>query len=156
MKISIIEKDGQNLYACKDDKLIFYSHIKYNHFKRNVLKIFDGNNHQILELKLFRPFLNTRYKIISQDKTVTKDISKISDSEVCFEQIKLIQRKREHFFALNLNASYFSENRHIADVKQKMWYSSKKIQLLIEEKDSEFLKIIIIHILATCTEEYSG
>ncbi|KQX00624.1 hypothetical protein [Flavobacterium sp. Root420] len=152
MKIEIVENRKQSLFAYKNDELLFYSTIKFNWLKKNLVKIFDSNDDLILELQSYEPpFSSPKYKILFQDIEKTKDISEITEIDMFFNLNKSLRKTKGNYFSFNTNFSYFSETIKIADIKQKFWSSTQKMYLEINDENIDFLNYIMIHILSTRT-----
>lgn len=152
MTVEILEDKKQSLFAYKNNDLLFYSTIKFNWLKKNLVKIFDSNDNLILELQSHNPpFSSSKYKILFQNKEKTKDISEISEIKLFFNLNKSLRKTKGNYFSFNTNFSYFSETIKIADIKQKFWSSSQKLSLEINPENIDFLNHIIIHILSTRT-----
>ncbi|WP_417941595.1 hypothetical protein [Flavobacterium sp. RS13.1] len=152
MTVEILEDKKQSLFAYKNNDLLFYSTIKFNWLKKNLVKIFDSKDNLILELQSHNPpFSSSKYKILFQNKEKTKDISEISEIKLFFNLNKSLRKTKDNYFSFNTNFSYFSETIKIADIKQKFWSSSQKLSLEINPENIDFLNHIIIHILSTRT-----
>jgi len=152
MTVEILEDKKQSLFAYKNNDLLFYSTIKFNWLKKNLIKIFDSNGNLILELQSHNPpFSSSKYKILFQNKERTKDIIEISEIKLFFSLNKSLRKTKGNYFSFNTNFSYFSETIKIADIKQKFWSSSQKLSLEINPENIDFLNHIIIHILSTRT-----
>ena len=152
MKIEIVENRKQSLFAYKNDELLFYSTIKFNWLKKNLVKIFDSNDDLILELQSYEPpFSSAKYKILFQNIEKTKDISEITEIDMFFNLNKSLRKTKGNYFSFNINFSYFSETIKIADIKQKFWSSTQKMYLEINDENIDFLNYIMIHILSTRT-----
>lgn len=150
MEINIVEKNNLDLYAYNDENLLFYSRFKHFYLKKNVVRIYNQNDELILELKNYQILFLIKYKIVFQERKITKNITEIKDEEIRFDYDKIIE-KRTNLFTLNQNASYFSSDIEIAKLKQKMWNFPQKMQITFDDNKLEFLNIFIIHILATRT-----
>ncbi|MFH6996422.1 hypothetical protein ACHRVZ_00740 [Flavobacterium sp. FlaQc-57] len=152
MEIEIVENRKQSLFAYKNGELLFYSTIKFNWLKKNLVKIFDSNDDLILELQSYEsPFSSAKYKILFQNKEKTKYISEITQTNIFFNQNKSLRKTRGNHFSFNTNFSYFADRTKVADIKQKFWSSLQKMFLQVHDEKIEFLDQIIIHILAIRT-----
>jgi hypothetical protein len=150
MELIIVEKNNRDLYVYEDKMLLFYSTFKYFWLKRNVVKIYDSKNDLILELQNYQILFFVKYKIIFQNRQITKNITKINDREIFFDYDKTISRQT-NLFLLNQNATYSLGEVEIAKSKQKMWNFPQKMQITFIDAKLEFLGVFIIHILATRT-----
>ena len=152
MEIEIVENTKQSLFAYKNDDLLFYSTIKFNWLKKNLIKIFDCNDVLILELQSYNPpFSSAKYKILFQNIERTKNISEITEINMFFNLDKSLRKTKGNYFSFNTNFSYYSETVKIADVKQKFWSSLQKMHLEVNDENFDFLNYIIIHIISTRT-----
>ncbi|MGN7812733.1 hypothetical protein [Flavobacterium sp. 22076] len=148
MEIEIVENKEQNLFVYKDEKLLFYSTIKFNWLRKNLIKIFDSNHKLILEIQSYEtPFRSLKYKILFQDS----NIEDISEDLIYFDGGKTIKNQKSDFLSFNQNCFYTYKGNKVAETKQKLWNSPQKIILNIDEKDLNLLKFIIIHILSRKT-----
>ncbi|MCD9573931.1 hypothetical protein [Flavobacterium soyae] len=151
MEIEIIEDKNQNLFVYKDGKLLFYSTIKFNWLRKNLIKIFDSNDDLILELQSYEPvFSSAKYEILFQDKDKIKDIIEINKSYIS-NQDTILRITPENIFSFNTDFSYFLDGIKVADIKHKFWSSSQKISVLFDNENIELLDQIIIHILSIHT-----
>ncbi|MEN2399529.1 hypothetical protein GKZ90_0007055 [Flavobacterium sp. MC2016-06] len=153
MKIQIEEGKNHSLYAYKDDELLFYSTIKF-YWNKRIIKIFDKNNELILEVKSKMIFCEAKYSFLFQNEDLAKNIMKINCDEIHFGENQYLNRKKDDFFSLNLNGSYFLKEIKIGEIKQKWWRSKKKILLdLGNNENLKFLEYIIVHILVVNTDD---
>lgn len=131
--------------------MLFYSTIKFNWFRKNLIKIFDSNDDLILELQSYEPvFSSGRYKILFQNKNKTKDIILIDKIYISNQNV-MLRRTQENIFSFNTNFSYFLDEIKVADIKHKFWSSLQKIFVKIDNENIELLDQIIIHILSIRT-----
>ncbi|CAA9201987.1 hypothetical protein [Flavobacterium collinsii] len=155
MTIEFTEDKKQSFFAYKNDELLFYSTIKFNWLRKNLVKIFNSNNDLILELQSYEPvFSSPKYKILFQNKQKTKDISEITELNLFFDINKKIRKTNENLFSFKTSFSYYSTTTKIADLKVKYW--SSKMSLQINDENIEFLDPIIIHLLSTYTGHNYG
>ncbi|KRD10516.1 hypothetical protein ASE21_12530 [Flavobacterium sp. Root901] len=153
MKIEIIEDKKQSLFVYNNDELLFYSVIKFNWLRRNSIKIFDGNDNLIIELKTYEsPFRSSKYKIQFQDE----NIQIITEDYISVDENIILKNNRSTFLSFNQNCFYTYGENKVAETKQKLWNSPQKIILNIDEKYLSFLKFIVIHILSTKTGSNSN
>lgn len=152
MEIKIIENKKQSLYVYKNDELLFYSTIKFNWTRKNLVKIFNSNDELIIEVQSYEPmFGSAKYKIIFQNKEEIKDcIIGITEDQIFFNDNKILNKQNSDFLSFNQNCLYFFNKIMIAKIEQKMWNSPQKIILNIDEKESNFLNVII-HVLIVRT-----
>ena len=151
MEIEIIEKKDQNLYVYQNSNLLFYSKLKWNYLKRNVITIFDENDEIVIEFQSYTLFFISKFKILKQVNNTINKITNISDDFISYGKNKNIEKEIDNYFSFNLNFSYFYKKRKIAEVKQKLYSFPQKILLKIDEKDIEFRNSVVIHILAIRT-----
>ncbi|MBS7253905.1 hypothetical protein [Flavobacterium branchiicola] len=152
MEIKIIEDKKQSLYAYKNDQLLFYSTIKFNWLRKNLVRIFDSNDQLVLELQISEtPFGSAKFKILFQNKGLIKDVTEITKTNILFDGNKKIRKTSENLFSFNLKSSYFLEKSKIADVEGKFWTTTQKFYIDFDSEYEEFLNLVIIHILATRT-----
>lgn len=152
MEVEIIENNKQSLFVYKNGELFFFSTIKFNFFKKNLVKIFDSNDELILELESYeRPFSSAKFEILFQNKDKTKDINEITKVCLTFDQDKTIRRIGENHFSFNLKSSYFINKIKLADIRLKFWSTTQKMSLNLNLEGEEFLNSIIFHILSTRT-----
>ena len=98
MDIEFVENKKQSLYAYKDDELLFYSTIKFNWLRKNLVKIFDFNDDLILELLSYEsPFGSAKYEILFQNKEKTKDIIEITGVYIS-DHNKILRRTKANYF----------------------------------------------------------
>ncbi len=148
MEIEIIENKKQSLYVYKADELLFYSTIKFNWHRKNLVKIFNSNEDLIFELQSYAaPFRSTKYKILYQNL----NIENITDDFLRFDEDKILKNKRSDFLSFNQNSFYLHNGIKIAETKQKLWDSPQRIMLNLDENFLELLTLIIIHILSIKT-----
>jgi hydroxymethylpyrimidine pyrophosphatase-like HAD family hydrolase len=146
MEIEIIEKQNQSLVAYKDGELLFYSTIKQNWFSR-IIKIYNPYDVLVLELK----YDSFSYKILHQNKFMTKLICEINNNDILFNNDKRLYIKSFYFISINNNFNYFFKGRKIAQVKQKIISFSTKFLLTINDENLDFLDQIILHVLSIKT-----
>ncbi|WP_431241583.1 hypothetical protein ACQ9BO_16265 [Flavobacterium sp. P21] len=152
MEIEIIENNKQSLFVYKNGELLFYSTIKFNFLRKNIIKIFDSNDELVLELKSYQtPFSSAKFEILFQNKDKTNDINEITEVYLTFDHNQTIRRIGENHFSFNLKSSYFINKIKIADIKLKFWTSTQKMSLNLNLEYEEFLDSIIFHILSTRT-----
>lgn len=151
MEFEIIETKNQTLYVYQNDDLMFYSKLKWNWLKRDVITIFDENDEIVIEFQSFAVFFMSKFKVLKQNNKITNKISKISDSHLSYGKDKKIERQIDNYFSFNLNFSYFCNKRKIAEVKQKLYSFPQKILINIDVKNIEFRNAVLIHILAIRT-----
>lgn len=157
MEIEIVENRKQSLFVYKNDKLLFYSTIKFNWLRKNLVKIFDSSDDLILELQSYKPpFSSEKYIILFQNREKTKDISEITSISMFFNLNKNLRKTTDNYFSFNTSFSYFLDRIKIAHLKQKFWSSTQKISLQVDDENIEFLDQIIIHILSIHTGYNSG
>ena len=149
--IEIIEKKDQNLYVYQNENLLFYSKLKWNWLKRNVVTIFDEKNDLVIEFQSYTSFFITKFKILKQDNDKTYKISKINDAYINYGKNINLKKETDNHFSFNLNFSYFYKKRKVAEVKQKLYSFPQKIHINIEEKNIEFRNLVIVHIFAIRT-----
>lgn len=148
MEIEIVENKKQSLYVYNSDELLFYSTIKFNFLKKNLIKIFDFNNQLILELESHvTPFRSTKYKILFQNIK----IENITDDFLGFDEDKILKNIKSDFLKFNQNSVYLYNGIKVAEIKQKLWESQQRIMLNIDEEFLSFSNFIIIHVLSTKT-----
>lgn len=151
MKIEIVEDKKQSLFAYKDEELLFYSTIKFNWLRRNLIKIFDCNDNLVLELKRTEPvFSSNKFKILFHNEVKLQGLVELNETFISFEKNKILKRKSNNFLT-NINFSYFYNDNKIADIKEILWTSLQKQYLEIENENVHFLDQIIIHILSIKT-----
>jgi hypothetical protein len=152
MKIEFLENRKQSLFAYQNGELLFYSTIKFNWLKKNLVKIFDYNDDLIIELQTYEsPFSSAKYKILFQNIEKTRDISEITETNLFFNFDKSLRKTKGNIFSFNTSFSYFLDRTKIADIKQKFWSTSQKMSLEINDENVEFLDYLIIHVLSTRT-----
>ncbi|MEG0851414.1 MAG: hypothetical protein RSF34_10920 [Flavobacterium sp.] len=152
MVIEIVENKKQSLFVYRNEELLFYSTIKFNWLRKNLIKIFDPTDELILELQSYEtPFSSAKFEILFQNKNITKDITEITKTSLSFDQNKTIKRISEKYFSFNLKHSYFLDKIKLADMKGKFWSTTQKISLNLNMEHEEFINPIIIHILSTKT-----
>lgn len=152
MEVEIVENRKQSLFAYKNGELLFYSTIKFNWLKKNLVKIFDSKDNLILELQSYdAPFRPLNLKVLSQNIDKTKNIIQISEYEIVFNENKKLMSQKQDLLSFNQNCFYWYNGIKIAEIKQTMWNSPQKIILHIDEKELKLLDFLIIHILAVRT-----
>lgn len=151
MEINIVEKKDQNLYVYHNEELLFYSKLKWNWFKRNVITVFNKNDELVIEFQSYVSFYSTKFKILKQNKEKISDINNIEENVVNIGENVSIKRVIENHFAFNWNFIYRHNGNKIAEVKQKLYGFPQRIFLNIVEENNEFKNAIIIHILAIRT-----
>lgn len=145
MKIEIVQKNKQSLFAYKDGNLLFYSILKYNWTSR-IVQIYNHNDNLVLELKFRSFFIKSTYKILFQDQLLTSFITDINGRSVIFDHDKCLTLKPKYYISFNYN--YYYREAEIAQLKKKILSFSSKMVLDIKDKNLEFLDQIIIHVLS--------
>lgn len=104
MEVEIVENRKQSLFAYKNGELLFYSTIKFNWLKKNLVKIFDSKDNLLLELQSYdAPFRPLNLKVLSQNIDKTKNIIQISEYEIVFnENKKLMSQKQDCFLSIKI------------------------------------------------------
>ena len=96
IQIEIIEKKDQNLYVYQNENLLFYSKLKWNWLKRNVVTIFDENNDLVIEFQSYTSFFITKFKILKQDNDKTYKISKINVAYINYGKNINLEKETAH------------------------------------------------------------
>lgn len=144
MKVEIIQKNKQSLFAYNDGNLLFYSIIKPNWTDR-IVSIYNSNNDLLLELNCRSFFIKSFYKILFQNQSLISFV-KINGRSIIFDHNKYLTIKPKYYISFNYNY-YFGEFK-IAEIKKKILSFSSKMILDIKDDKLEFLDQIVIHVLS--------
>ncbi|MDO8317452.1 MAG: hypothetical protein Q7T12_08015 [Flavobacterium sp.] len=149
MEFKIIEQKNRGLNVYKNEDLIFYSTIKTNWLKTNLIKIFDKSGNKIIELNKTGIFTD-KIRILNQNIEFTKNISEIKTLKICYG--KSIQIKTSIIIFPFLKPKIFYYNNGPIGVLKENFKPKKEFTLTIEEENIEFLNPIIFYILTINTD----
>ncbi|WP_163410942.1 LURP-one-related/scramblase family protein [Flavobacterium ajazii] len=145
MILEIIQKGTQSLFVYQDGQLLFYSVLKFNWINR-IINIYNQNDDLFLELKCRSFFMKSNYQILFQNQSLTPFINEINSRTITFNNDKHLTVNQKHFISFNYN--YYFRDTKIAELKKKIFSTSFKMILDINDENLEFSNQIIMHILS--------
>jgi hypothetical protein len=125
MEIEIIQDKKQRLYVYKNEKLLFYSKVKFN-FANRIIAIYNQNNILLLEVKYKMTLINNYYKILFQNELVKESIlEEITNTRIIFDYDKRLYIKQDYFFNITGNFSYYFKKNRVSQLKQKNGFQNQ-------------------------------
>nr|WP_315239177.1 hypothetical protein [uncultured Flavobacterium sp.] len=145
MILEIIQKRRQSLFVYQDRKLLFYSVVRFNWINR-IINIYNENDDLLLELKYRSFFMKSNYKILFQNQSLNPFINEINSRSITFNTDKHLTVDSKYFISFNYN--YYFRDTKIAELKKKIFSTSCKMTLELNDENLEFSYLIIMHVLS--------
>lgn len=145
MILEIIQKRRQSLFVYQDGKLLFYSVVRFNWINR-IINIYNENDDLLLELKYRSFFMKSNYKILFQNQSLNPFINEINSRSITFNTDKHLTVDSKYFISFNYN--YYFRDTKIAELKKKIFSTSSKMTLELNDENLEFSYLIIMHVLS--------